>query len=182
LAGTVKKKAGFGMGPSGEDAQRDTHPLKQREVLSLVWKLAEPICAVEGIELIHVEYQREPAGRVLRIYIDRSEGVTVADCTNLSRQLGDLLDIKLEDEGAYTLEVSSPGPERPLSRPSDFERFTGKTVKIKTVFSIGGQKNFTGVLSGIMDGKITLITATKTVVIPFQEVIRARLLNQNGDH
>ncbi len=181
---SAKKNEGHAHASKGaleKNARMGRRALAQKDVLSLAWRLAEPICTAEGVELIHVEYQREPSGRVLRIYIDRPGGITLDDCTTISRQLGDLLDIKLEGEASYTLEVSSPGPERPLSRLSDFERFTGKTARIKTALSIDGQKNFKGVLSKIADGHITLITATKTVVIPLQEIKRARLVHSNGD-
>ena len=82
------------------------------EVIALVNTLAEPLCKNEGMELVHVEYQREAAGWVLRLYIDQPGGVRLEDCSRVSRQLGDLLDVTVENIGPYNLEVSSPGINR----------------------------------------------------------------------
>jgi ribosome maturation factor RimP len=153
----------------------------QKEIVSVAQSLAEPLCASEGMELVHVECQREPGGRILRLYIDRPGGVTLEDCAAISRQLGDLLDLKLEAEIAYILEVSSPGIERPLSKLSDFEKFTGKTARIRTTSAINGQKNFTGTLSGVMDGRVHLQIEAETVLIPHEDISKARLVNANGD-
>jgi ribosome maturation factor RimP len=153
----------------------------QKKIVSTAWSLAEPLCAAEGMELIHAECRREPGGRILRLYIDRPGGVTIADCAAISRQLGDLLDCKLETEVAYMLEVSSPGVERPVSRPADFEKFTGKTARIRTTTPINGRKNFTGALSGVMGDGVHLQMETETVLIPFHEISTARLVNDNGD-
>jgi ribosome maturation factor RimP len=75
--------------------------------------LAEPICRDEGLELVYVQYRRESNGRVLRLFIDKTGGVSLDDCTRVSRQLNDILDVNLEDIGPYHLEVSSPGADRP---------------------------------------------------------------------
>ena len=94
---------------------RQSGPENEKVIIGRIEALAEPLCESEGLELVHVEYQREAGGRILRLYIDRSGGVSLDDCVSVSRQLNDLLDVKLEDIGPYTLEVTSPGPERPLS-------------------------------------------------------------------
>ncbi|MCP4111224.1 MAG: ribosome maturation factor RimP [Desulfobacteraceae bacterium] len=159
------------------------------------------------MELVHVEYQRETGGRVLRIYIDGPGGVTLDDCVGISRQLSDLLDVSLEDSDAeenepYSLEVSSPGTERPLGKESDFERFKGSIAKIKTAPSDGTgnsrpqkQKTYKGVLLGISEtpqisGQVSeqnsqspeifvnLLVNEETVSIPFREITRARLVGQ----
>ena len=93
-----------------------------------------------------------------------------------------MLDLKLETGAPYTLEVSSPGLNRPVSRLTDFEKFTGQTAKIKTDRPINGQKNFNGILSGIIGSNIQLQTETETVAIPYQDIIKARLVNYNGDN
>lgn len=152
------------------------------EVISVVRELAEPICNVEGMDLIHVEYQRETGGRVLRLYVDKPGGITLGDCSAVSSQLGDILDLKLETVDAYTLEVSSPGMDRPVSRLSDFEKFKGELAKIKIARPINGQKNFKGILSGVTDSNILLKTEKESVTIPFQDIIKARLVNYDGDN
>ncbi len=165
--------------PSTAPRQPFTRP---EVVIDRVWELAEPLCTAEGLELIHVEYQREPGGWILRLYIGKSGGVTIEDCAVVSRQLGDLLDIKLDADIPYLLEVSSPGPERPLSRLVDFKRFSGQTAKIRTRSDLGGQKNFTGVLLGTMGDYVLHMLETETVAIPFREITKARLVNYNGDN
>lgn len=157
-------------------------PIARGLVLDQVRELAEPLCAAEGLELIHTEYQREPAGWVLRIYIGKSGGVTIEDCALVSRQMGDLLDIKLGTDIPYTLEVTSPGPDRPLSKLEDFNRFAGHTARIRTQHDLGGQKNFTGVLLGTMGEYVLHILDTETVAIPYREITKARLVNYNGDN
>lgn len=154
----------------------------QKEVIALVNTLAEPLCENEGMELVHVEYQRESAGWVLRLYIDRSGGVMLEDCSRVSRQLGDLLDVRVENIGPYNLEVSSPGVDRPLGKLSDYERFKGNIARIRTSMPVDGQKNFKGILSGLGAGVVKLLIDDKTVAIPFQTITRARLVNYNGEN
>ena len=91
----------------------------EKAIIEQIESLVGPLCDSESLELVHIEYQREAGGRVLRLYIDRPAGVTIDDCVNVSRQLNDLLDVNLDDMGPYTLEVTSPGPERPLSKLKD---------------------------------------------------------------
>ena len=146
------------------------------DIVSRVRDLAEPVCESEGMELIHVEYGPEKGGKTLRLYIDKPGGITLDDCAAISHQVGDILDINLEDSGSYNLEVSSPGPERPLAKIDDYERFEGNSIKIKTFRPIGGQKNFKGVLSGISEGVVSLLIEDKTVAIPYQNITRARLV------
>ena len=154
---------------------------KQKDITKQVEALAEPLCDSEGLELVHVEYQREPGGRTLRLYIDRAGGVTLGDCANVSRQLNDMLDVYLDDIGSYNLEVTSPGPERPLSKLQDFERFKGRKAKIKTWQPINDQKNFTGIISGVAADQIKLSSNEKTVVIPFGDISKARLVDMDGE-
>ncbi len=163
----------------------------ESNLVTQVIDLAEPLCDAEGMELVHVEYQRESAGRVLRLFLDKPEGVALADCVNISRQLSDLLDIyliesKVEKKLAYNLEVSSPGIERPLGKFTDFQKFAGERVMIKTVAPIRGQKRFKGVLSGVSKEMIKLNCKTsekhdKTIRIPFNEIMKARLIKMNGE-
>lgn len=150
-------------------------------VLEQVWALADPLCASEGLELVHVEFQPEAGGRILRITIDKPRGVTLDDCAAVSRQLSDILDISLENIGPYNLEISSPGPQRPLGRQRDFDRFKGETVKIKTLHPVEGRKNFTGTLAGLSDGIVHLEASGKTIAIPYEDIHRARLISHGED-
>jgi len=154
---------------------------KEAKTVSLVWEIAEPLCAAEGVELIHVEYQREPAGRILRLYIDKSGGVNLEDCAHINRQLGDVLEISLDDVGAYNLEVSSPGIERPLSRVKDFTMYRNRRIKVQTKQPINGRRNFTGVLEDTSGDIIHIRSDEKVIAIPFVEIKKARLVNHNGE-
>ena len=155
---------------------------RDRAAAASVRALVEPICVAEGLELVHVEYQREARGRTLRLYIDRPGGVTLDDCAHLSRGLGDILDVHLETEGPYRLEVSSPGLERPLGLPADFERFEGHEATIRTVRPRDGRRRFTGVLAGVTDEAVALRVGEETVRIPIDEILRARLVHYIGEN
>ena len=128
------------------------------------------------MELVQVEYQREAGGRVLRLFIDRPGGVTLDDCIQISRQAGDVLEVCLENMGPYSLEVSSPGTNRPLVKQFDYERFKGRRAKIKTIQALDGQKNFKGVLAGISEGLVKLSVDDNTITIPIMEIAKAHLV------
>src|ERR1051325_11609982 len=102
-----------------------------REVASKIEEIAKRVAGPEGLELVEVEVKGGGASRFVRISIDKPEGVTHADCELVSQQVGTILDVEdVISGGRYTLEVSSPGVERKLSKPQDFERFQGKKSKI----------------------------------------------------
>lgn len=173
------KRHNFKTKPS--DRTRRSGAKNEKAVLRQIEALAGPLCDSEGLELVHIEYQRESGGRILRLYIDRLAGVSIDDCVNVSRQLNDLLDVNLDDMGPYTLEVTSPGPERPLSKLQDYERFKGRKAKIKTRQPINEQKNFTGIIIGTSAEQIKLSSNEKTVVIPFGDIAKARLVDADGE-
>jgi len=146
-------------------------------MVAKVWRLAEPLCLSEGMELVHVEFQREPAGRTLRIYLDKPGGVTLDDCVNISRQLSDLLDVGLETEAPYRMEVSSPGTRRPLGRLGDFERFKGSRAKVRTAQALEGRKNFTGTLQGLDGLSVLLGVDNQALSIAFTDIVKAHLIH-----
>jgi ribosome maturation factor RimP len=152
-----------------------------QEIARRVRELVRPACEAEGLEVIHVEFQREPAGRVLRVYLDKPGGVTLGDCSHVSRQVSDLLDVALEVAEPYSLEVTSPGPNRPLGEKGDFDRFVGQWAKLRVARPIEGQKNFTGVLRGTTEDAVRLEAGEKTVDIPFELITRARLVESSGE-
>ena len=143
--------------------------------------LAVPVCESEGMELVHLEYQRESSGWIMRLYIDKPEGVMLDDCATISRQMNDLLDVHLEDIGPYSLEVTSPGPERPLGKVQDYDRFKGNQVKIRTIQPYEGQKNFTGVLMGLSGEQVSLQVGAEIVQILLKDISKARLTNFSGE-
>jgi ribosome maturation factor RimP len=164
----------------------------QQAVAPRVEALAEPLARSLGLELVDVEYLREGPSWVLRIFIDKAPGVsagatggiTLDDCTALSRALGPALDVDDVIGTTYSLEVSSPGLERPLKKPADFARFAGKRIKVKTYAPLPsagggagpGQKNFQGVLSGFQDQHVVLEVDGKPLHIPLAAIAKAHLV------
>lgn len=155
--------------------QKTWSPDNIKKTISKIRDLLDPLCTAEGMELVHLECQRETGGRILRLYIDRPGGVTLDDCIHISRQSSDVLDVYLEDTGPYNLEVSSPGQNRPLGRKRDFDRFKGNRVNIRTTSSIGGKKKINGVLLGISEDVVKVSIDDQIVDIPYNEIAKARL-------
>lgn len=150
--------------------------MEQRELIKQLWAIVEPVVAHQGLELVELEFQREPRGWVLRLYIDRQDGgVTLDDCTLVSREVSDLLDAKDPIEHPYNLEVSSPGPERPLRKPEDFQRWCGRQVKVK--WWGAGRKVLQGTLLGLKDEVLEIETPAGIQRIPLSEIARARLID-----
>ncbi len=178
-AGKRKRKAGE---RTDHHQQEPAGKKRQKEFVDSVIRLAEPLCDAEGLELVHVEYQREPGGLTLRTYIDKPGGVTLDNCVDISRQLDDILDVHTKDAPPYRLEVSSPGIDRPVGKIQDFTRFEGHRVRISINTEVNGRKNFTGVLAGIVDGRIRILVDTESVDLDFENIKRARLINYNGEH
>ncbi|CAN2039342.1 Ribosome maturation factor RimP [Candidatus Magnetomoraceae bacterium gMMP-15] len=143
--------------------------------INAVEALAESFLESEDMELVHLEYQRESRGRVLRFYIDKPGGVTIDDCAYVNRQLGDLMDVKIKGNEAYILEVSSPGLNRRLKKIKDFMRFKGEKVVIKTKEFISGQKKFKGLLMDASEKTINIKVEDRSIEIPYETVTKARL-------
>jgi ribosome maturation factor RimP len=170
------KKGQRGDRPKVKHREQNTwSPGNMKKMIARVIDILDPLCTAEGMELVHIECQREAGGRILRLYIDRPDGVTLDDCTNISRQSSDLLDVFLEDAGPYNLEVSSPGPNRPLGKKSDFDRFKGNRIIIRTASPLGGKKKIKGILLGISEDVVSVSTADRKVAIPYDEILAARL-------
>jgi len=151
-------------------------PQRAAEIVERIRSLAEPILTDRGLELVDVEFQREGRGWTLRLYMDRAGGVRLDDCQQVSEELGDHLAVADIIPHAYTLEVSSPGLDRPLTREADFLRFAGKAARITTREAIQGQRNFHGRLAGLADGEVLLDVAEgRQVRIPRGLIARARL-------
>jgi ribosome maturation factor RimP len=142
-------------------------------------QLAEPLLASEGMELVLAECLKMQTRWLVRIYMDREGGVTVGDCAQISNQLGDLLDVHDVPPGPYTLEVSSPGLDRPLSRDQDFLKYRGSRVRLRLEEKIEGRRNFCAELLDYEDGsggKVLVVRADgKTFRIPRKAVTKANL-------
>lgn len=132
-------------------------------IAARVREMAERVAQGYGLEIFEVGYRREASGFVLRVQIDRpgpaatpEESVSVEDCTHVSRELSALLDVEDVIPGAFTLEVSSPGLDRPLRGIDDYRRFAGRRAKVVMRAPVDGQGFFKGILAGV-DGETVLI-------------------------
>lgn len=157
-------------------------PAQEKKTADKVEQLAAALCSDEGIELVHVEFIHESHQYYLRVYIDKPGGVTMANCTTISRQLGDLLDVKLNLEAEYRLEVSSPGIKRPLFKKEDYNRFKGQQIKVRTLTEVMGKNSLIGILGGISENDcVTLSIDGQSVDIDYSSIKSARLTENNGD-
>ena len=146
-----------------------------KKITDLVAQLAAPAVAAQGCELWDVEYVREGGTWYLRLYIDKEGGVNILDCEAVSRAVEPLLDEADPIEGSYTFEVSSAGCERPLKRPSDFERFMGSPVTVRLYQARNGAKEFAGTLTGYADGNVTVRVGSEELTFTAKEVALVRL-------
>jgi ribosome maturation factor RimP len=144
-------------------------------------ELAEPVIISEGMELIHVECVKMHTRWIIRLYLDKENGVTLDDCTAVSNQLGDVFDINDLIKSAYTLEVSSAGFDRPISRDADFIKYKNSRVNIKTGIKIEGIKNFAGTLLDYIEEKgekvVLMEVAGKTYRIFKKDIAKANLVD-----
>jgi ribosome maturation factor RimP len=145
-----------------------------------IMQLIEPVIESEGMEIVDVECLKMKFRWLVRIYIDKEGGVTISDCSEISKQVGDILDVYDVIPGSYTLEVSSPGLDRPLTRDKDFIKYRGSVVRIKTGEKLDGAKNFHGILNDYLDedGAKTLVVdvSGKIYHIPRDLVVKAHLV------
>jgi ribosome maturation factor RimP len=173
--------------------------MKRDDTISQIEAIAERVAAPAGIEIVEVELKGSGKHYLLRIYIDRPEGVTHADCELVSRQVGAILDVEDPIPGSYELEVSSPGVERPVGKWKDWQRFTGKKVSVVLKEALvpgpaegspavsgpaegrpaaipAGLKHFDGVITGAEDNRVTVeLAGGARVTFPFEHVSRANL-------
>ena len=155
---------------------------KERDsIADHVKEVAEPLCLAENYELVHVECLAGHGGMTIRISVDKPGGINLDDCANLNYQLGDLIDVHLDDLGAYRLEISSPGPNRPLIKEEDFQRFQGRRTRIELSKPMDGRKRFTGEILGIQKGMVQLAVDRETVQIQFEQISKARLADTHGE-
>ena len=151
--------------------------LEKPELLTKLTELGDRAAAGTGIEIVEIQLRGAGKSRLLRVYIDKPGGVTHGDCELISERFGSLLDQEDAIPGdSYTLEVSSPGVERKLSRPRDFERVIGQKVRIAVRTAIEGQTRFEGTLTGFSDQTLEIeIAPRRSVQIPLNQVQKANL-------
>jgi ribosome maturation factor RimP len=145
--------------------------------------VAERVVASHGLELFDVQLRRESIGPVVRVFIDRpgpsgtpDDSVGIEDCARVSREMSAILDVEDPIDRAYTLEVSSPGLDRPLRHEGDFRRFAGRLAKITVEPAVDGQKHFAGRIEGVEDGAVLFeAEGRKHHRIPLNAIKRAKL-------
>jgi ribosome maturation factor RimP len=139
-------------------------------------EIAERVAADNGLELVHAEVGGPDGKPLIRLFIDKPEGVTHEDCSLMSHHVGTVLEVEDFIHSAYTLEVSSPGLERGLYKLADYERFKGREAKIKTGRAINGQRNFSGSIVGLEGDTVLFEDRTNgRVSIPFELINKANL-------
>lgn len=141
-----------------------------------VQEIAERVATDNGLELVHAEVAGPENKPIVRIFIDKPNGVTHQDCSAMSLHVGTVLDVEDFIHASYTLEVSSPGIERGLYKRQDFERFAGSPAKLRTRRPINGQRNFRGRLLGIEGENVLFEDRTSgSVRIEFDSIAKANL-------
>lgn len=140
--------------------------------------LLTPVVALEDCEIWGVEYRSQGRHSKLALYIDREDGVSVDDCERVSRRVSDVLDVEEILRGAYTLEVSSPGMDRTLFKPEQYERCSGQQVEVRLNYPIDGTKRIKGVLVGLENGEAVVRVDEDEYLLPLENVQRARIVPQ----
>ena len=150
--------------------------MNARSIADRVREIADRVAIDHGLELVHSEVAGPDNKPIVRIFIDKPNGVTHQDCSEVSHYLGTILDVEDFIHSAYTLEVSSPGLDRGLYKRADFERFAGSSAKLKTTSPIGGQRNFRGRLVGVDGDEVLFDDRTSgRVRLPLANIDRANL-------
>jgi len=163
-----------------------------RKDLQKLWLLAEPYVRDAGFDLIEVQYGREQAGWVLRLFIDAPAstsgasvgappgvgGVSHTDCERVSRDVSAALDVSDPIPNAYQLEVSSPGLDRPLRREQDFARFAGQSARIRLAEDkvVEGRRNFSGTIKAAKDGRVEIDCDGRSYQLPIEDIAKANLI------
>lgn len=149
----------------------------RESIVRQITAIAERVAAANGLEIVEAAMLGGGSARLVRIYIDKPEGVSHADCEKVSHEVGTVLDAEdVIPGGRYQLEVSSPGVERPLKRPAEYERFLGKKAKIVLREPVENQRRWEGKLAGISEGVVTLEPAAgRTIQFTLDQVEKANL-------
>lgn len=147
------------------------------QITKRVFELIDPIVTEEGCELLDVEIAFDSGQRVLRVYIDKEGGVQLDDCSRVSGAIEDVIEVEGIVAGQYNLEVSSPGIDRPLVKPSHFERVIGRVVQIQTVEKINGRANYKGVLKQVDAAKVLVEIDQQEFQLPLDKIRKAHTVS-----
>lgn len=147
-----------------------------RKASDKIWELIGPAVEDLGYELVGIEHVAQGRHSVLRIYIDQPQGITVDDCAAVSHQVSGVLDVEDPIKGNYTLEVSSPGMDRPLFTLEQFANFAGELVKLRTHAPVEGRRNFSGQIKGLDGECVEIVVDDMTIRLTLDEIDTARLV------
>ncbi len=150
--------------------------MSKNKVLDIAELLFKPLEGINGLELVDIEFVKEGESHYLRVFIDKPGGISLEDCKMVNEELSQGLDREDPIPQSYILEVSSPGLNRPLKKEKDFQRFTGREVKIKTFVPLGEQKVFKGILKGFNQGIVSVETEAGVKEIPLDKIAKANLV------
>ena len=139
-------------------------------------ELLQPLVEDLGYEFVGLEYSPSPKNALLRIYIDKPDGIGIEDCEAVSREVAALMDVKDPIKSQYNLEVSSPGLDRPLFTPAHFRQFEGQEAQVKLFAPLEGRRKFKGMILGADDEAVRLEQDGEAVSIAFDKIAKARLV------
>ena len=146
-------------------------------------ELLEPVVSAQGCELWGLEYHGNGRHRsLLRLYIEKSDGVTLTDCERVSRQVSSVLDVEDPIQGEYTLEVSSPGMDRPLYKVEHYQQFVGERVKVKLRVPFEGRRQFSGILNGVENDEVKVLIDEEEYLLPIEAIEKANLVPSFADN
>jgi ribosome maturation factor RimP len=151
---------------------------RKEEILERVQKIAAPLASQEGLELVDVELGGGGGRQILRLFIDKPGGVSLDDCTSVSRAVSAALDVEDPLQGGYDLEVSSPGLDRPLRTPEHFQKFLGSRVRVKTYGPLPeceNRKTFVGILKSYENSTLGVDVDGKVFRVPHAQVSKANV-------
>jgi ribosome maturation factor RimP len=138
--------------------------------------LLAPAVAAVGYELLGLQFVSQGRHSTLRVYIDHPEGITVDDCAKASHQISGVMDVEDPIKGEYSLEVSSPGMERPLFVVDHYRKVIGQEAQVTLRFALDGRKKFKGIINAVDDEKITLQCEDNEITLPLSDVAKAHLV------
>jgi ribosome maturation factor RimP len=144
------------------------------DIKQKIFQLAKKAADDQGVEIFDIEFLGKDK-LLLRIFIDKEEGITIDDCEKISKYLGAILDVEDPFPGPYTLEVSSPGLDRPLRSIKDFEKNTGKLARIITGEKVENQNFFIGRIVNVNGNFINLLVNKRELAIPYEKIVKAKL-------
>ena len=141
-------------------------------------EMFQPVIEAMGLQLWGIEYLPQGKHSILRVYLDKEGGIDVEDCAQASRQISSILDVEDPISGEYTLEVSSPGLDRPLFTAEQFQQYAGHYAQVRLTQSYDNQRKFTGQIKAVENDEVILIIGEEEYILPFELIDKANIVSQ----